>query len=191
MNIEDMQKIWDSESHRTLYVIDQSKLEKIVNQKSLDANRRAAYVENFIIAMNVLVPLILFLIGGLNDTLDFGEYAIGTFCLITVIATFIYKRRRVGSQLNFGDSMLDNLDHAIHNARYQAKMTDFFLTWYILGVGILSIINLIREGTNIWFVMGIAIVFVIGLIVGRWEQKCWHEKKRDELISLRKKLTEE
>lgn len=191
MNLEDMKKVWDSESNQTLYVIDQSKVEQMVNNKSMSANKRASYVENFIIIMNLIVPVILFVIGGLNDKIGFGEYSMAVFCLISVGATFIYKRKRLSSQLNSGDTMLDNLKHAIHNATYQARMTDFFLTWYILGVGVLSIFNLVKEGTNIWIVISMALVFVVGLIVGRWEQRCWHEKKRDELISLLDKLEEE
>ena len=183
-----MKKIWDSESNQTLYVIDQSKVEQMVNNKSMSANKRAGYVENFIIIMNLIVPIILFVIGGLNNEIGFGEYSMAIFCLISVGATLIYKRRRLSSQLNSGDTMLDNLKHAIHNATYQARMTDFFLTWYIIGVGVLSIFNLVKEGTNIWIVISMALVFVVGLIVGRWEQRCWHEKKRDELISLLDRL---
>lgn len=190
MNLEDMKKVWDSESNQTLYVIDQSKMETMVNRKSKNANKRASYVENFIIFMNLIVPVILFVIGGLNDNVGFGEYSMGLFCLISVVVTLIYKRKRLSSQINSGDTMLDNLTQAIHNATYQARMTDFFLTWYILGVGILSISNLIREGINIWFIASMILVFVVGLIVGRWEQRCWHEKKRDELLDLKEKLIE-
>jgi len=185
-----MQKIWDSESNQTLYIMNQSKVDEIVNKKSNNAHARANYVEGFIIIMNVVVPLILLLIGGLHDTIGFGEYSFCGFALITVIATLIYRRNRIKSQPVLGDSMLDNLDHAIHNATHQARMTGFFLIWYIVGVGVLSIYNLILEEANIWFIIGMTIVFVIGLIVGRWEQRCWHERKRDELISLRNKLRE-
>lgn len=188
MNLEDMKKVWDSDSNQTLYVIDQSKMDQIVNKKSMSANRRASYVENFIIIMNLVIPVVLFTIAGLNDQIDFGEYSMGLFTIATAAGTYYYKRVRLANQLNQGDSVLDNLDQAIHNATYQAKMTSFFLTWYIIGVSALTISNLILEGTNIWFIIMISIVFIIGLIVGRWEQRCWHDKKRDELIELKKKL---
>lgn len=191
MKLEEMQKIWDSESNQTLYVMNQNAVEHFVKTKANSANKKAAYVENFIIIMNLMVPIILFTIAYLNDKQDFGEYAIGTFMFLTVLLTFNYKRNRINSQKNWGKSIMDAVDQAIHNATYQAKMTKIFLTWYILGVGALSIINLIIEDTNIWLILMIAVIFIIGFVGGKWEQRAWHDKQRDDLISLKAKLLSE
>ena len=190
MNIEDMKKIWDSEGNQTLYVLNESKVESIVNKKSLDANKRASYVENFIITVNLVLPIALFIFASIKEELNFGEWALILFSLLSAMGTYYYKRVRISNQLNAGDAMLDNLDQAIHNATYQARMTQFILTWYIIGVASLMIYNMIREGTNIWFIVGISFTFIVAWFVGRWEQKCWHDKKRDELIALKRKLME-
>jgi len=191
MKLEDMQKIWDSETNQTLYVMNQKAVESFVKKKANSANRKAAYVENFIIIMNLVVPIILMTIISLNNKQHFGEYALAAFMILTALFTYNYKRRRISSQKNWGKSMLDSMDHAIHNATYQAKMTNIFLIWYILIVGVLSVINLIIEKTNIWLILMIAFIFIIGLIVGRWEQKAWHNKQLEDLISLREKLVSE
>jgi hypothetical protein len=191
MKLSEMQKIWDSKTNQTLYVMDEKAVEKIVKIKAHKANKKAAYVENFIIVINLIVPIILFLLAYMNDKTDFGEYAIGIFMFLTVVLTFNYKRRRINSQKNSGKSMLDALEHAIHNATYQAQMTNIFLTWYILGVGLLTVINLIIEKTNIWLILMISFIFAVGMIVGRWEQSAWHDKQRDDLIALRDKLVSE
>ena len=191
MKLEEMQKIWDSKSNQTLFVMNQESVEKHVKNRSNKVNKRAAFVENFIIGMNFIVPTILFLLAYLNDKLDFGEYAVGAFMFATVIFTFNYKMKRINSQKNWGITMLDSIDQAIHNATYQAKMTKVFLTWYILGVGALSVINLIIEDANPWLIVMISFVFLIGFIVGKWEQRSWHDKQRDDLIALREKLISE
>ncbi|MDF1697241.1 MAG: hypothetical protein P1U56_15465 [Saprospiraceae bacterium] len=67
-------------------------------------------------------------------------------------------------------------------------MTKIFLTWYILGIGALSVINLIIENSNPWLIGMITVIFIIGFLVGKWEQRAWHDKQRDDLIALRSKL---
>ena len=140
--------------------------------------------------MNIIIPIILFVIAGLFDKINYGEYSIGIFALATAVATYYYKRVRLANQIEQSESVLNNLNQAIYNASYQAKMTKFCLNWYLLGVAVLTISNLILENTNIWFVIFIALTFVIAWIVGRWEQRCLHDKKRDELIDLKQKLIE-
>jgi len=191
MKLEEMQKIWDSKINQTLYVMDENAVEKFVKRKANSANKKAAYVENFIIIMNIIVPIILITITRLNDKQHFGEYALAAFMVATAIYTFIYKKRRISSQKNWGKSTLDAMEHAIHNATYQAKMTYIFLTWYTLIVGILAIVNLIIEDTNIWLILMIAFIFILGLVVGRWEQRAFHNKQLVDLISLRQKLVSE
>ena len=185
-----MRKVWDSDSNQTLYVIDQSKMNQMVNKKSMSANRRASYVENFIIIMNIGIPIIIFTLTGLNDNIGFGEYSIGALTIATAAGTYYYKRVRLANQLNEGDSVLNNLDQAIHNATYQSRLSKFLLTWYIGGLAILSISNLILEETNLWFILMIGFVFIVALVVGQWEQRCLHDKKRNELIDLKCKLEE-
>ena len=190
MNLEDMKKIWDSDSNQTLYVIDQHKMDQIVNKKSINANRRVNYVENIIIILNIGIPIIIFALTKGSDKVGFGEYSIGLLTLSTAVGTYYYKRVRLANQLNEGDSILNNLDQAINNATYQSKLSNFLLIWYILGVATLSVINLILEDTNIWLIVMMIFIFIVALAVGRWEQRCWHDKKRDELIDLKRKLTE-
>lgn len=191
MKLEEMQKIWDSKNNQTLYIMNEQAVEKFVTKKANSANKKAAYVENFIIIMNIIVPLILIGISSINNKQNFVEYILLLFMFTTAILTYIYKKRRISSQKNWGKSMLDSMDHAIHNATYQAKMTNIFLTWYTLGVGVLTVINLLMTDTNIWLVGMIVFIFIIGLVVGKWEQRSFHNKQLEDLISLRQKLISE
>ncbi|MDF1697242.1 MAG: hypothetical protein P1U56_15470 [Saprospiraceae bacterium] len=66
MKLEEMQKIWDSKSNQTLYVMNEKSVENHVKSRAHKANKNAAYVENFIIVMNLVVPIILFVIAYAN-----------------------------------------------------------------------------------------------------------------------------
>ncbi|MFT4535162.1 MAG: hypothetical protein ACJA1A_001796 [Saprospiraceae bacterium] len=191
MNIQDMQKIWDTESNQTLYVLDEASVLNRINKKVISAERRANSTENFIIAINIFVTIVLFAIAILNDNLGTWEYLMAIFAALTIGFVLYYRKKRYEFQSQVGDKMLDNLNKAIHHATVQAKMTDLFLIWYIIGVGALTLSNMIIQNISIWLILPIAITMVIGFIVGRWEQRSIHEKKRDELIDLRTKLVEE
>jgi len=67
MNIEEMQKYWDSENQRTLYTIDEEAMDKIILKKSKRANKRSKLVEDLIAWMNILVPTFLLFIYWLNN----------------------------------------------------------------------------------------------------------------------------
>jgi membrane protein implicated in regulation of membrane protease activity len=191
MNIQDMQKIWDTESNQTLYVLDEASVLNRINRKVISTERRANRTENFIIAINVFVTIVLFVIAILNNKLGTWEYLMALFAAITIGFVLYYRKKRHEFQSQIGDKMLDNLNKAIHHATIQAKMTDLFLIWYIIGVSVLTISNMFIQNISIWFILPIALVMLIGFIVGRWEQRSIHEKKRDELIDLRAKLVEE
>lgn len=191
MNIQDMQKIWDTESNQTLYVMDEASVVKRVNKKVISTEKKANRTENYIIAINVFVTVVLFTIAILNHHLGYWEYLMAVFAVVTIGFVLYYRKKRYSFQSQVGDKMLDNLNRAIHHATIQAKMTDLFLIWYVIGVGSLTISNMFIQNISIGFILPIALAMVIGFIVGRWEQRSIHEKRRDELIDLRAKLVEE
>ena len=84
--------------------------------------------------------------------------------------------------------MLDTLDEAIHNATYQARLSKTILIWYLLGMAIISISMLIVEGKSIWLISVMIVFFVFALFVGKWEQRVFHDRYRDELVAFKEKL---
>ena len=188
MNIEEMQKYWDSANQRTLYTIDEEAMDKIILKKSISANRKGKRVENLIAWMNIIVPTILLLLSLFNDKHNVGTYLMSAFMYLSAAYILIARIRRENEWKSQGDTVLGHLDEAIHNATYTAKMTNAFLIWYILGVWILSIVQLLIDGLAWYFIAGISVLFIIGLIVGRWEQTAYHNKRRDKLIELREKI---
>jgi hypothetical protein len=188
MNIEEMQKYWDSENQRTLYTIDESAMDRIVLKKSESANKKSKLVEDIIIVMNILVPIFLLMIYWLNNRVNVGAYLTAAFMLSSAAYILIARRRRENEWKSQGDTVLNHLDEAIHNATATAKMTNAFLIWYILGIGSLNVVMLIVDDTPWYLVVGVSFFFIIAIIAGRWEQRAWHDKRRDDLIALREKI---
>lgn len=191
MNIQDMQKIWDTDSNQTLYVLDEASVINRIDKKVRSAAKKANRTENYIIAINVFMTVVLFALAILNDHLGYWEYIMAVFAVLTIGFVLYYRKKRHEYQAQVGDKTLDDLNRAIYQATVQAKMTDLFLIWYIIGVAVLTVSNMFILNISIWLILPIALVMVIGFIVGRWEQRCVHEKRRDELIDLKAKLMEE
>ena len=95
------------------------------------------------------------------------------------------RKKEIRSQ---GDTVLAHLDVAIENATYTARLTNYLLKWYIVIIGIGSCLTLYFSGAQWYFMVAIIIVFIIAFFVGRWEQRAWHDKRRDDLIALKEKV---
>ena len=186
-----MQKIWHSESNQTLYVFDEANVVKQINKKLKSATNKANRIENYIIGLNVFVTVVLFTIAILNDNLGNWEYLMAIFALITIGFVLFYRKKRHEFTAEPGDKVLADLNQTIHHTTIITKITNLFLIWYILGVAILTISNMCLQEISFWFITPIAVTMLIGYIVGRWEQKNIHEKRRDQLIDLKTKMLEE
>lgn len=188
MNIDALKKVWDSENQQLLYTIDQKAMNEIILKKSQSTNRKGELVENFIFWMNIIVPGILLFILFINRNSNYGTYLTCLFMLSVSVYIYYMKVRRRKMENAQGSSVLEHLEQAIHNATETAKVTDALLKWYIIIIGLLSILVLYLDNVKWYFMAGMVVVFVISFFVGRWEQRAWHDKRRDNLIALRDKV---
>ncbi|MEM9545264.1 MAG: hypothetical protein AAGA77_04790 [Bacteroidota bacterium] len=188
MNIEEMQKIWNSDTQEHLYAIDEKGMEKIVFTKRNKAIKRVNLVENIILWMNILLPSFLIILAFIKGKDKVSIYAMEAFMFLTAAYIAYHKNLRIKSYKNWGKSMMDVLEEAIHNATYQARLSNTLLIWYLLGLAIISIAMLILEGKPWWLILLMGLFFGLAFIFGRWEQRCFHNRYRDELITLKKKL---
>jgi len=176
MNIEEMQKIWNSDTQKHLYAIDEKGMERIVFKKRDKAKKRVNLVENLILWMNIVLPVFLIIFSTIKGKHKVSVYIMEAFMFLTAAYIAYHKNLRLNSYKNWGKSMLDVLDEAIHNATYQARLSNTLLIWYLLGLAVISVTMLIFE------------LFGLAFFFGRWEQRCFHDRYRDELITLKEKL---
>lgn len=188
MNIEELKKVWDSENQKLLYTIDEQAMDQIILKKSESANRKGEIIENFIFWMNIIVPLILLTLLVVAKQDNMGTYLTCGFMFSAAAYIQIMKAKRRKMDDAIGSSVLDHLDQAIYNATQIAKITNNLLKWYITIIGLLSMLVLYLDQVHWGFLLGMAVVFVVAFLAGRWEQKAWHEKRRDDLIALKAKV---
>ena len=188
MNLEEMKKIWNSETQETLYAIDQEGMSKIVNRKRAKTLKRVSLVENLVMWMNIILPTGLVILTIVANKPKASVYIMSTFMFLTAAYIGYFRNKRLNSYKNWGKSMLDTLEEAIHNASYQARLSKTILVWYLLGIAIISISMLIAEGKPLWLISIMLGFFVLAFFVGKWEQRAFHDRYRDELISLKEKL---
>ncbi len=189
MMFDDIQKIWDSDKNENLYIINSNGMEKIIKSKNKAAGTRVNRVEQGLMWMNIILPLGLILFAALKGKHKAGVYFMEAFMFLTAAYISYHRRLRIKSQQNWDKTMLGSLDEAIHNASYQARLTSTLLVWYLLGLGVISILLLIAEGEPLWLVLLMAGFFAGAFWLGKWEQRCFHDRYRDELLDLKSKLT--
>lgn len=190
MNIDELKKVWDDENNQPLYVINQINMEKIIEKKGRKANRRVVIVENFMIGMNILIPIGLIIFAAIQGKDKASIYFMEAFMFLTAAYIMYHRQRRLSSQKNWGKSIMNSLDEAIHNATYQARLTKTLLVWYLLGLGVISVVMLILEGKPLWLILLMIGFFIGASLLGRLEQKYLHDRYRDELIAMKSKLSE-
>jgi hypothetical protein len=99
MNIEEMQKYWDSQNQRTLYTIDEEAMDKIVLSKSKRAIKKSKRVEDFIVWMNITVPFILLSIYWLNDKHNGGAYITSAFMFLSAAYILIEEGEKMNGSI--------------------------------------------------------------------------------------------
>jgi len=188
MEIEEMQKFWDSENQQTLYTINEDAMQKIIKNKKRLAIRRISRIEKIFIAINIVLPIFLYFVTSLNDQFTYSMKALIVYHIFTAIYVYYFRQNRLNNADVHGRSMSDDLDEAIFHAEKQAQLTKMLLSWYIIIAGALSVGNFLELKLDWYYSLGLGLFFLFAYFAGMLEQRHFHEKKRDELIEIREKI---
>jgi hypothetical protein len=189
MDFEEMQKVWDEQKGETMYVINESALHKTVTRKKDAAGRRINRVEIALSIINSIV-LIFILIRMFYHPHIWGFISAGILVISLVyVQYFRWKRKRAEDA--FDRSMLGELDHAISNAGFMIRFNYLMFAGYYIPIFVVAFSSLIVKGAPLQKWTLITILFLLGFLVIRWEQKACNIPRKKQLMTLRKKLTEE
>jgi hypothetical protein len=190
MKLEEMKKIWNDQDQQHTYVIDEEKLYENIQLKKDKASRLISKVEWMLISSNVIA-------GGSILVMNFTDYignvyANGMGLLMLAAGIYIYTRRlhRLKHENRFDRTMLGDLDHAISNATYRARLSYGMLIYFVF-IALLVIGNAFYVEKSLWKLMLIAGFFAIALFLGKWEYKSWHLADKQRLKAMREKLVEQ
>jgi hypothetical protein len=189
MKFEDMKKIWDEQSQQHLYVIDENALQKSIQIKKNGASRFINKMEWFMILANLVA-------GGMIITMNFikhpGDYYANLLGIAMIgAAIYVYLRRlqRLRNENRFNRTMLGDLEHAISNATYRARLSYTMLMYFVM-VTLLIILNAIHEEKSLAQILLLTAFCVIIWLLGRWEHRSWHLANKKRLEAMREKLIE-
>ena len=189
MEFEDLQKIWDTQNGKTLYVID----EKALHHRILSKKKQGFHITNTSELLSILVNAgVGCFIFGINFFKENGTpfmYILSAWMFSTALYSLISRIRRIKANNHFDRSMSGDLDHAIWMASYQVRFSQI-MRWNILPIATLIILGVWDKEKSVWVAVGMLVFFVLTYYASRWEHNIYKRKKR-ELEILRTKLQNE
>lgn len=188
MKFEEMKKIWDEQHKEHLFVIDAKRLQQNIEGRKRASSSLVSKIEIMIIVVNILSGSILLAINFQHPT-----SMINTLMSILMFATagyvFIKRSHRLKNENRFDRTMLGDLDHAISNATYQARLS-YSMLFYVVVIGVAIFFSAMAENKSFTVLLTIATLFVITFFLARWEHRAWHVARKKRLEAMRAKLIE-
>lgn len=190
MQFNDLQKIWDSQNNKPMYVIREEVLHQKVLSKGRKAGRTANITEWILILTGITAAGVLVYFDFIKDEGNtFSYISVVLFSLITVYG-IINRFLRKNKTESFERSVLGDLEHALSISEYQISLTKGMFYGFWPAVFLVSLLSLIMSDKPIWYSVIFGLLFIGVSFISRWEYKCYI-KRRDELKQLKVKLTDE
>ncbi|MCB0494069.1 MAG: hypothetical protein KDC93_16810 [Cyclobacteriaceae bacterium] len=190
MKFEEMRKIWNEQDQQHEYKIDSKQLYEHIQHKKNKASLFVSKMEWILIGANVIAGGSLLVMNLMERAAE--KYPIVVGLAMLAAAIYIYTRRlyRLKHENRFDRTMLGDLDHAISNATYRARLSYGMLIYFVF-IALLVIGNAFYVEKSLWKLILIADFFAIALFLGRWEYKSWHLADKQRLKAMREKLVEQ
>jgi len=187
MEFEDLRKIWDDQSNKQLYAINEDVLHRDVIQKNEDAKRTARITETGLLIIGFIVSLFMLIAGIVDTSWVYLPQGI-IFLSITLYVSQDRKRRQKNAGLSSG-SILDELNQAMRINDYEIKRQKTMIWWFFIPTAVAMLFNLFKtSGIYSWAVIILMIAAVsAGRIVQNRSIKPLLSKK-NELKALHKLL---
>jgi len=188
MKFEEMRTIWDEQNKQHLFVVDEKLLQQNIEGKKRSSSNLVSRIEIMLIVVNIFSGSIVL---GLNiqHAANLFNNAMGILMLATAMYLYFKRSSRLKSENRFDRTMLGDLDHAIANATYQARLS-YGMLFYVMAIGILMFLNAMAENKSFTILLAITILFAITIYLASWEHRGWHVARKKRLEAMRAKLVE-
>lgn len=191
MNFEEMKKIWDTQNDEHLYAINEEALHQHIKSKKYRAERLNNINDFGLIAVGIITAIVYSFLSIVNETPTLYDYLIVVAMLCITGYVWYGRIRRRKQKRNFAHTILGDLDHAIANVNYEVNRSKNMVWWFVLPLAILVLLNMSQENIPLWKWIGIGAMFVLSALLVRWELNSCHKPKKQQLMVLKKKLTQE
>lgn len=187
MEFEEMTKIWDQQTRRTMFVIDEEALNNRIKAK-LRGSQRMNNINDFgLIAISVSTAAMVLIIKAIST------WNLVTAVILLLIAVYIVANRwrREKRSKQFDLSLLGGVNHAIENINFEIRRSKTFILWFLLPLSVPSFMNLAQKEASIWIWLLVISGFLLSYFVTRLGlQRSLMPKKRN-LEILKEKLVED
>jgi hypothetical protein len=175
MEFEELQKIWDSQSEKPLYAIDEKALHNRILLKKKQAYHISNISELLVILVNSGAGCFILALNLSNQNGNVAIYVLAAWMFASALYVLVSRISRIRGESQFDRSLRGDLSHAISMAMYQVRLSQL-MRWNILPIGILSLLGI-----------GIFVFFALAYYAGGWEHGIYIRRKR-ELELLKAKL---
>lgn len=189
MKFEEMKKIWDEQSKEHVYAIDEKRLHQNIEEKKHTSSSLVSKIEIMLIVVNLLAGSTVLGLNIVQQSGNLFDNAVALLMLATAVYVFFKRNHRLKNEDRFDRTMLGDLDHAISNATYQAKLSYGMLINAVI-IGILLFLNAVAEDKSPGILFLIIVLFAITIYLSRWEHRSWHVARKKRLEAMRAKLVE-
>jgi hypothetical protein len=187
MEFEEMKKIWDAQSHSSLFVLDEQGLHNRIRAKKSQSGHITRFSEILAIFVNLLGGAVVLAMNLLSKNVSIWMNAMAGWMFATALYVIVNRIKRTSGERKFDRSISGDLDHALATATYQVRFS-YILRWNILPIAIFLLGGMWENGKSIWLVAALVIFFVITFYASGWEHN-FYERRKHELEILRGKLS--
>lgn len=184
-----MKKIWDTQSNKTYYAIDEEAMHRRVMKKNTRIKRMTNFDEWGIIIIALMVAGFMAYRGIAHNQ----NYKFATSAIFLTVAIYMFwnRKKRIQNDGFSDNTVLGDLEQAIRTIDYYIDRARKFIWWFIMPAVLSMIINLsyTYEGEPL-VIPGLIGTILLGLFVVHLSLKYSVLPKKRELESLRKTLTD-
>jgi hypothetical protein len=189
MEFDELQKIWDTQNKKPLYVINEQALHNRIVAKKHQVVHTAVVTEWILIIANAISGGFVLQQNYTGRRSLVFAYLLAAWLLVTALYVLANRIRRMREQKQFNRSLSGDLQHALTTAGYQVRISRI-MRWNTLPIAVLVLFGSWEGGQSVWFLVAVALFFVLVFLASGWEMGVYRNKMK-ELQVLQQKLQEE
>jgi hypothetical protein len=189
MEFDELQKIWETQNNKPLYVINEQALHNRIVAKKHQVVHIAVVTEWILIIANAISGAFVLQQNFTGRRSLVFAWLLAVWLLGSALYVLVNRIRRMREQKRFNRSLSGDLQHALTTAVYQVRICRI-MRWNTLPIALLVLLGSWEGGQSLWFLVAVALFFMLVFVASGWEQGIYLNKMK-ELQVLQNKLQDD
>ncbi len=187
MEFDEMKKIWDTQSNKAMYAIDEQTLHNRVIGKKMKAAKIADRTEKILIGAFSLSATFIVVMSMVDRHYEISSLLVAMFMYIG--ASQVYRKRssRLTEQNSFENSILGDLEDALTNANYQVNLSRSIRYFFVI-IALLTTYSVVDSWEEWWQGAIMLVFFGLTYVLAKWEHRTFYVSQKRNLESMKEKL---